>query len=96
MHEVHGRESRTPRVIDLAAGFPRDIQKVNVLQCDRFGRALAVFVYQNELDVHGIGMAQGNRGLHPLKQNLELAAKGVGSGFKLAEILHARTILQWL
>ena len=67
-----------------------------MLQGYGFGRALAIFIHQDELDVHGICVAQRDRGLHPLEENVERTAKGVGPGVKLAEILHASIILQWL
>src|ERR1039457_2361646 len=49
----------------------------------------AVFLHQDELDIHGIGVARRDGGLHPLEQDLELLAKRIGSGFELAKILHA-------
>ena len=54
-----------------------------------FSSAPAVFIHQDELHIHGIGVAQRDRGLHPLEQNLELTAERIGPGFELAEIQHA-------
>ena len=58
-------------------------------QRDRLFRAPAVFIHQDELHVHGVGVAQRDRRLHPLEQHLELAAKRIRPRFELAKILHA-------
>ena len=54
-----------------------------------FSSAPAVFIHQDELHIHGIGVAQRDRGLHPLEQNLKFTAERIGPGFELAEIQHA-------
>ncbi len=57
-------------------------------QCDGLFRFAAVTVHQDKLHIHRIGMANGDGRLHPLEQHVELAAKGIGTGFELAEIEH--------
>jgi hypothetical protein len=43
---------------------------------------------QDEADVHGIGMANGDGGLQVLEQHMPLAAERIGTENKIAEILH--------
>src|SRR5580704_4073026 len=68
-------------------------QKIGVLHGDGLFRAAVVLIHQDELHVHGIGMANGNGRLQPLEHYLELMAEGVRPGFELAKIQHLYGIL---
>ena len=89
MLQVHRTQPGTPRVVHLATSFFGHSQQICQLQRDRLLRATAVFIHQDELHIHGVGVAQRDRRLHPLEQHLELAAKRIRPRFELAKILHA-------
>src|SRR5215469_16689504 len=75
-----------PRIIHGASHLLGSRQQIGMRQRDRLLAPGTALFLENELDVHGIGVAQRNGRLQPFEINLVFAAERVRTGLELAEV----------